>query len=208
MRIPANSALLVTDVQNDFCPGGSLAVKDGDQVVPVINRIMRYFTRIVATQDWHPLGHMSFARNHPGKKVYDVAEINGMKQVLWPAHCVQGTAGADFHPALNTESFSLIVRKGMNPMIDSYSTFVENDKKTVTGLEGYLKVLHIEHLYLTGLATDYCVFYSALDAVDLGFQTYVILDACRGVDVPDGNVAKSVSAMKERGIIMTSFSEL
>jgi nicotinamidase/pyrazinamidase len=208
VRIPANSALLVTDVQNDFCPGGSLAVKDGDQVVPVINRIMRYFTRIVATQDWHPLGHMSFARNHPGKKVYDVAEINGMKQVLWPAHCVQGTAGADFHPALNTESFSLIVRKGMNPMIDSYSTFVENDKKTVTGLEGYLKVLHIEHLYLTGLATDYCVFYSALDAVDLGFQTYVILDACRGVDVPDGNVAKSVSAMKERGIIMTSFSEL
>jgi nicotinamidase/pyrazinamidase len=203
-----NSVLLVTDVQNDFCPGGSLAVNEGDRVVPVINRIIRSFTRIVATQDWHPQDHISFAVNHPGKKVHDVVEVDGMKQVLWPMHCVQGTSGADFHPALHTENFALILHKGMNPRVDSYSTFTENDKQTVTGLEGYLKGLGIASVYLCGLATDYCILYSALDAVDLGFKTHVVLDACRGVDVPDGNVAKSVKTMQEHGIILTRSSEL
>ena len=208
MKELANSVLLVTDVQNDFCPGGSLAVNEGDKVVPVINRVIRYFPRIVATQDWHPRDHISFAANHPGRSVHDVVEVDSMKQVLWPVHCVQGTAGADFHPALNTETFGLILHKGMNPRIDSYSTFMENDKQTATGLEGYLKGLRIERVYLCGLATDYCVFYSALDAVDMGFKTHVILDACRGVDVPDGNVAQSVKTMEERGIIMTHSADL
>jgi nicotinamidase/pyrazinamidase len=191
---------LVIDVQNDFCPGGSLAVKDGDQVVPVINLCSRFFDRVIATQDWHPQNHVSFAVNHPGRKIHDVVEVYGVKQVLWPPHCVQGTRGADFHAALNTENFSLLFRKGMDPSIDSYSAFMENDKKTVTGLDGYLRGLHIRDVYISGLATNYCVLYSALDAVSMGFRTHLILDACRGIDIPAGSVEQSIIIMKERGV--------
>ncbi len=194
------NVLLVIDVQNDFCPGGNLAVPDGDKVVPIINSISDKFYRVVATQDWHPANHLSFAKNHSGKKEYNVIDVNGVEQVLWPEHCVQGSKGAQFHPDLNTDRFNLILRKGTNPNIDSYSAFMENDKKTVTGLGGYLKKLDIKEVYLCGLATDYCVFYSAIDAVTLGFKTYLIIDACRGVDFPQGSVQKALNTMGKKGV--------
>ena len=200
--------LLVIDVQNDFCPGGSLAVRDGDQVVPVINRCGPLFDRVVATQDWHPHNHVSFALNHPGKKIHDVIKVNGVEQILWPPHCVQGSRGADFHPALSTENFSVLLRKGMHPSIDSYSAFRENDKKAITGLDGYLKGLGIRDVYICGLATDYCVLYSALDAVSMGFRTHLIIDACRGVDVPAGNVEDSIKIMKEHDVDVMHSSDL
>lgn len=206
--IHGKNALLVIDVQNDFCPGGRLAIRDGDKVIPIINSILKKFFKVIATQDWHPQDHISFAMNHPGKKAYDVVDVNGTEQVLWPAHCVAGTKGAQFHPELNTNSFHLIVRKGMHPNIDSYSAFTENDKKTITGLSGYLKGLEITQVYLCGLATDYCVFYSALDAVHSGFDTHVINDACRGVNVPENNVQKSIDTMKASGIHIIESSEL
>jgi nicotinamidase/pyrazinamidase len=198
-------ALIVTDVQNDFCPGGALAVPGGDQVVPVINRIMDGFGVVVATQDWHPRHHLSFASNHTGRKPFDTVPSGGMEQVLWPDHCVQGTRGAEFHPGLNTDPAHLIIRKGTDPDIDSYSTFIENDRKRITGIEGYLRSLGITEVYLCGLATDFCVLYSALDAAALGFSTLVVIDACRGIDVPAGNIERAVDAMKARGVrIITS----
>lgn len=202
------NALIVIDVQNDFCPGGNLAVNEGDQVVPVINSMSSKFYKVIATQDWHPANHLSFAKNHPGKKVYEVVDLKGISQVLWPEHCVQGTEGAQFHPQLNTDCFHLILRKGTNPEIDSYSAFMENDKKTPTGLEAYLKGLGIEQIFLCGLATDYCVFYSAMDAISLKFETYVIIDACKGVDFPEGNIEKALNTMKEKGIKIINSSEL
>lgn len=206
--IHEKNALIVSDVQNDFCPGGRLAVRDGDKVIPIINSIVKKFYKVIAIQDWHPQDHVSFAMNHPGKKAYDIVDVNGVEQVLWPAHCVIGTRGADFHPELNTNNFHLIVRKGTNPKIDSYSAFMENDKKTITGLEGYLKGLGIMQVYVCGLATDYCVFYSAMDAVTYGFDTYVVLDACRGIDVPENNIQKSIDTMKEQGIKIIEPSKL
>ena len=208
MKAHSARVLLIIDVQNDFCPGGSLAVSDGDRVVPVINRCGQFFDRVIATQDWHPQNHVSFASSHSGKKIHDVVKVNGVEQVLWPPHCVQGTRGADFHPALNTENVSLVLRKGTNPNIDSYSAFRENDKKTITGLDGYLRGLRVRDVYLSGLATDYCVFYSALDAVSMGFHAYLIMDACRGVDIPAGNVERSVTTMKEHNVIITHSSDL
>ncbi len=203
-----NQALLVIDVQNDFCPGGSLAVRDGDQVVPVINHFTSKFSRVVATQDWHPDDHVSFAKNHPGKNVYDRVEVNGLSQVLWPVHCVQGTIGADFHPALRTEDFNLILHKGTNPLVDSYSAFMDNDKKLMTGLEGYLRSLGVSEVFICGLATDYCVFFSAMDAVGLGFSTHVIIDACRGVDVPANNIANRIKMMKENGVVLLHSTDI
>jgi nicotinamidase/pyrazinamidase len=208
MNRDRNRVLLVIDVQNDFCPGGNLAVHDGDSVVPVVNHLASQFDLAVATQDWHPDNHVSFAKNHAGRSVYDRVEVNGISQVLWPTHCVAGTHGADFHPALNTENFQLILRKGTNPAIDSYSAFMENDKKTITGLEGFLRGRRIEHVYVCGLATDYCVFYSAMDSVGAGFKTYVVLDGCRGVDMPQGTINKAVAAMKENGIFILHSSSL
>ncbi len=204
----ASNALLIIDVQNDFCPMGRLPVKDGDQVVPIINQIQKRFFRVIATQDWHPENHLSFAINHPDKKVYDIIQLNGVKQTLWPVHCVAGTKGAQFHPNLNTHAIHLILRKGLNPRIDSYSAFMENDRKTETGLAGYLKELKIKEVFLCGLATDYCVLYSALDAVRLGFQTYVILDACRGVDFPENNIEKALEKMKQHNIKLINSQEL
>ncbi len=200
--------LIVTDVQNDFCPGGALAVREGDLVVPVINGIMGRFHRVVATQDWHPENHASFASNHPGKKPFDQVDQGGGMQTLWPDHCVAGTAGAAFHPGLHAAHFNLIVRKGSNPAVDSYSAFLENDKITVTGLEGYLKAIGADRVFLCGLATDYCVFYSAMDSISSGFTTAVVIDACRGIDVPDGSIDRSIREMRQKGIRIIGSKDL
>ncbi len=194
------TTLLVIDVQNDFCPDGALPVLDGDKVVPIINILMDKFYKVVATQDWHPKNHISFAKNHPGKNEFDIIEINGESQQLWPVHCVAGTKGADFNPEIITNKFDIIIRKGNNPKIDSYSAFRENDKKTITGLEGYLKNLGIEQVFLCGLALDYCVFYSAIDCKEAGFETYVILDATKGINSPSGSIEKALDSMQNRGI--------
>jgi nicotinamidase/pyrazinamidase len=205
LKKTTSSALLIIDVQNDFCPGGSLAVAEGDKIVPVINGFMPAFRFIIATQDWHPRAHVSFASNHKGKKPLEVITHQGREQVLWPDHCVQGTKGADFHQGLDTRPLSLIVRKGTDPGLDSYSAFFENDKKTKTGLAGFLKDLSITNLYICGLATDYCVFASAQDALGLGFEVMVLEDACRGVDFPQGSVVQALASLKKQGAkILTS----
>ncbi len=197
------NALIITDVQNDFCPGGALAVTDGDGIIPLINALSPKFDKAVATQDWHPPGHVSFASSH-GLNPYEVLLVDGVEQVLWPDHCVPGTFGADFHGALDLRAVDLIIRKGNNPRIDSYSAFLENDKKTETGLHYYLRGLGIENLYFCGLATDYCVYYSALDAVKMGFQVAVLLDASRGIDVPAGNIDRSIKDMRAKGVRILS----
>jgi len=203
-----NSALIIIDLQNDFCPGGALVVPEGDGIIPLINKLSGKFKRVIATQDWHPTDHMSFAVNHPGKKEFDVIDYNGMKQVLWPEHCVSGTFGAQFHSDLDINNVDLIIRKGRNPEIDSYSAFKENDKKTLTGLEGYLRNLDIRQTYICGLALDYCVLYSALDSRELGFDTYVIIDGTKGIDSPEGNIDKSLAIMKEKGIKIIESNDL
>jgi nicotinamidase/pyrazinamidase len=200
--------LIVVDVQNDFCPGGALAVGEGDLVVPVINGFMDSFERVAATQDWHTRNHASFASSHIGKKPYEQTDLAGVIQTLWPDHCVAGTTGADFHPGLHTDHFNLIVRKGSNPAVDSYSAFLENDKKTGTGLDGYLKSVGAGRVFICGLATDYCVYYSAMDAVSFGFKVNVILDACRGIDVPDNNIERSIAEMKKKGIRIIESKDL
>ena len=202
------AALIVIDVQNDFCPGGKLEVKEGDIVVPVINSLAEVFPKTVATMDWHPKNHVSFATNHSGMGVFDIIDIGGVKQVLWPEHCVQGMEGADFHPDLDDRSFDLILRKGTSPSLDSYSAFFENDRATSTGLEHYLKGLGVKELFICGLATDYCVFYSAIDSINTGFNTSLIIDATKGVDVPQGNVEKAVSEMELAGVRMIDSREL
>jgi len=193
------NCLIMTDIQNDFCPGGALAVAEGDQIIPVVNALVQKFDKVVATQDWHPPGHVSFAATHK-KEPYDMITIAGIQQVLWPVHCVAGSFGADFHKNLDLRQVDLIIRKGNDPHIDSYSTFMDNDKKRLTGLHYYLQGFEISDLYFCGLATDYCVYYSALDAREMGFHVSVIQDACRGVDVPAGNVTAALQKMKERGI--------
>ncbi len=196
-----DTALIVIDVQNDFCPGGALAVAGGDGVVPVINAMLADFPLIVLTQDWHPAGHSSFASAHPGKAPFEVAEMPYGPQVLWPDHCVQGSPGAAFHPDLNTDPAALIIRKGMNPAVDSYSAFFENDRTTATGLEGYLRGRGVSRLVLAGLATDYCVAYSALDGARLGFDVSVRLDACRAIDL-DGSLDAALADMRAAGVTL------
>jgi len=203
-----NKALIIIDVQNDFCPGGALAVPEGDKIIPTINKLSNMFEKVIATQDWHPKNHVSFASNYPGKKEYDIIEHKGIEQVLWPDHCVPGTKGAEFQSDLETERVNLILRKGDNPEIDSYSAFRENDKKTITGLEGYLKNLDIKETYICGLALDYCVFYSAMDAKQLGFETYVIIDATKGIDSPENNIDKALRKIKENNIKTIESSDL
>jgi nicotinamidase/pyrazinamidase len=199
--------LIITDVQNDFCPGGTLAVAGGDRIIPVINEISSRFDKVVATQDWHPLNHVSFASTHK-RSPFEAINIEGVQQVLWPDHCVPGTFGADFHRDLDLRKVDLIIRKGTDPLIDSYSTFLENDKTTETGLRYYLQGLGVTDLFLTGLATDYCVYYSAVDARNFGFRVSVILDATRGVDFPAGNVDRAVEDMKKRGIRILNHESL
>jgi nicotinamidase/pyrazinamidase len=197
-----DTALVVIDVQNDFCPGGALAVPAGDAVVPVINSVMSRFSHVVLTQDWHPAGHLSFASSHPGRQPFETVTVNYGPQVLWPDHCVQGTPGANFHPGLDTSKAAVIIRKGRNPEVDSYSAFYENDRRTATGLEGYLKGLGIRRLFLCGLATDFCVLYSALDARAAGFACTVVEDACRGIDL-DGSLTAALQKMREHNIDFT-----
>ncbi len=204
----SKKALVVIDVQNDFCPGGALAVNDGDKIVPVINGIMDKFDTVIGTQDWHPQSHLSFASVHKGKNIYDQMNANGIMQTLWPDHCVQGTRGADFHKDINSIKFNCIIRKGTDPSIDSYSAFLENDKRKETGLHGYLNALGIKNVYLCGLATDYCVYFSAMDSVKYGFNTAVLINACRGINVPEGSIDKCVKEMKSAGIRIIETGDL
>jgi len=192
-------ALIVIDVQNDFCPGGALAVPGGDEIVAGINALMAEFPAVILTQDWHPAGHSSFASSHPGKSPFELTEMPYGPQVLWPDHCVQGTAGAGFHPGLNTTRADMIVRKGYRPAIDSYSAFFENDHVTPTGLEGYLRTRGIEALTMVGLATDFCVNFSAVDAAKLGFAVTVRQDLCRAIDL-DGSLAAARDGMQTAGV--------
>ena len=193
-------ALIVIDVQNDFCPGGALAVPEGDQIVPGINALMSDFDAVILTQDWHPAGHSSFASGH-GVDPMTLTEMPYGPQVLWPDHCVQGTPGAAFHKDLMTDRADLIIRKGYNPAIDSYSAFFENDKTTPTGLEGYLRTRGIDSLTMVGLATDFCVNYSAVDAARLGFAVTVRQDLCRAIDF-DGSLAAAVEGMTAAGVTL------
>ncbi|WP_307426417.1 bifunctional nicotinamidase/pyrazinamidase [Labrys monachus] len=204
MKPGETDVLLVIDVQNDFCPGGALAVPDGDSVVPDINRIAMSFDRCVLTQDWHPAGHSSFASSHPGRQPYSTVAMPYGEQTLWPDHCVQGTKGAEFHPGLALPRAGLVIRKGFRPAIDSYSAFFENDGRTPTGLAGYLRECGLSRIFCVGLATDFCVRYSAEDARRLGFETVVVLGACRGIDL-DGSIAAGIGAMKAAGAVLVDW---
>ena len=196
---PANEALIVVDVQNDFCPGGALAVAGGDAIIPEINAMLRQFQVRVLTQDWHPAQHSSFAESHPGAPPFSMVEMPYGPQILWPSHCVQGTPGAAFHPRLDTEPGDLVIRKGFRPEIDSYSAFFENDHRTATGLEGYLRTRGVDTVTLVGLATDFCVTYSAVDASKLGFKVAVKMSACRSIDL-DGSLAEACQKMMQVGV--------
>ncbi len=203
--IDGNDVLIVIDVQNDFCPGGALAVPRGDEVVPIVNRLAARFRNVVLTQDWHPRGHFSFASSHSGKKPYETIAAPYAPQVLWPDHCVQGTPGAAFHPALQIPHAALPLRKGMDRTIDSYSAFYENDRKTPTGLNGYLRERGLTRVFLAGLAFDFCVRYSAEDASREGFAVFVIEDACRGIDV-DGSVAATRASLAALGVCVAALT--
>ena len=195
--------LVVVDVQNDFCSGGALAVPHGDEIVPVVNRLIRAAPHAVLTQDWHTPGHLSFASAHPGKRPFDTTELDYGTQVLWPNHCVQGTRGAEFHPQLEATRAELVVRKGFHRTIDSYSTFFENDRRTPTGLGGYLRERGFVRVILAGLATDFCVRYSAEDARKLGFEVVIVEDACRGIDL-NGSLESARRSFRDVGAIMTT----
>jgi nicotinamidase/pyrazinamidase len=202
--------LLVIDVQRDFCPGGKLAIAEGDAVVPIINRLASSFEHIVLTQDWHPAGHASFASQHAGKQPFDQIALGYGQQTLWPDHCVQNTPGADFHPDLSQEVFArteLILRKGFRSAIDSYSAFLENDKRTTTGLAGYLRERGFERIFIAGLAYDYCVRFSAVDAVKAGFETWVIRDACRSVG-PSSAQEETSRTFQRSGVGQITVAEL
>ncbi|MCH9851985.1 MAG: bifunctional nicotinamidase/pyrazinamidase [Alphaproteobacteria bacterium] len=203
----AKEALLVIDVQNDFCPNGSLAVPHGDAIVPVINQLIDRFETVILSQDWHPAGHSSFASSHAGKNPMELIDMPYGKQILWPDHCIQGSKGAEFHADLNSDRADLILRKGYHSSIDSYSAFQENDKQTLTGLTSYLKERGINKLYLTGLATDFCVYFSAIDAVARGFETLVILDACRGINL-DGSLETALADMQTNHIKLIQSTDM
>jgi nicotinamidase/pyrazinamidase len=207
IKIDDASALLVIDVQNCFLPGGSLAVKDGDQVVPVINRIAKGFANVVMTQDWHTAGHISFASSHAGKKPFETVDLAYGKQVLWPDHCVQGTDGASLSKDLSIPQAGLVIRKGFHKDVDSYSAFTEADGKTTTGLAAYLKARKLKRLFVAGLATDFCVAWTALDARKAGFETYVVEDACRGIDT-QGSLAKAWTDMAKAGVKRIQSSDI
>ncbi|WP_258232750.1 bifunctional nicotinamidase/pyrazinamidase [Pseudomonas brassicacearum] len=201
------TALLVIDIQNDFIPGGQLAVPGGDEIVPLVNRLGATFRHVVCAQDWHPAGHASFASSHEGKQPFDFVQLPYGEQKLWPDHCVQGTQGAALHPALDLPHTQLVIRKGCNPAIDSYSAFMEADHLTPTGLTGYLKERGIDTVYMVGLALDFCVMYSALDARMAGFNAIVVLDACRGIDI-DGSMDAAMRRMQEAGVRLIQSSDI
>ena len=195
------SALIVIDMQYDFCPGGALAVPEGDSIVPGINALMAQFPAVILTQDWHPEGHSSFASSHEGKAPFDMVDMPYGRQVLWPDHCVQGSQGAAFHEGLDTDRADLIIRKGYNPAIDSYSAFFENDHTTPTGLHGYLQTRGIDDLTMVGLATDFCVNFSAVDAARLGYRVTVRQELTRGIDL-DGSLNAALAGMREAGVVL------
>ncbi|WP_164102158.1 bifunctional nicotinamidase/pyrazinamidase [Candidatus Laterigemmans baculatus] len=201
-------ALLLIDIQNDFLPGGPLGVEDGYSVIPVANRLMPRYAEVVATQDWHPPNHHSFASQHPGRKVGDVIESGGRQQVLWPDHCVQGGEGAALAAGLEFEAIDKIIQKGTDPELDSYSGFFDNDHRTATGLESYLRSQGIDAVDIVGLATDYCVLFTALDAVQLGFDTTVILEGVRGIDRTPGDSQRAVERMQEAGVHIARLTDL
>jgi len=202
------NALVIVDVQSDFCPSGALAVPEGDRVVPGINRLQSHFDLVVATQDWHPADHGSFAANHPGRKPGDVIELAGLEQILWPVHCVQHTPGAELHPELDRRRIAKIFPKGTDPEVDSYSGFFDNGHRHATGLGDYLKGRGVTAVHLCGLATDYCVKFTALDAADLGFTTWVIRDACRGIDREPGDVERALTEMESKGVRIVTESQV
>lgn len=201
-KTPERAALIIVDVQQDFCPGGALAVPQGDEVVPVINRLQPSFELVVATQDWHPADHCSFAANHPGRQVGEVIEVGGVPQILWPVHCVQGSQGAEFHPSLQTQRIAAVFQKGTDPGIDSYSGFFDNARRRATGLDEFLRQQGVGRIFVCGLATDYCVKFTCLDGVALGYRVYLIEDACRGVDLAPGDVARALEDMQRAGVVV------
>ena len=201
-------ALIIVDIQNDFLPGGALAVKDGDTIIPLVNQLMDKFEIVVATQDWHPNDHGSFASNHQGKSVGDLIELNGLQQILWPSHCVQESFGAEFSQELKADKITCIFQKGTDPGIDSYSGFFDNGKQKSTGLDQYLKNLGVQQVYVVGLATDYCVKFTATDAAELGFETIVIRDATKAVNLREGDDERAFEEMKSKGIQVLNSSEL
>lgn len=192
-------ALLLVDIQNDFLPGGTLAVAEGDAVVPIVNRLLPAFEHVVASQDWHPVEHLSFAAQHPGREPFETIELDGLEQILWPTHCVQNSAGASFASALDVAAIDFVVRKGSDPRIDSYSAFYDNDYKRATGLADHLRAQRIDALFVAGLAADVCVQYTVLDALAEGFATTLITDATRGVDMRPGDTQAAVEAMASAG---------
>jgi nicotinamidase/pyrazinamidase len=193
-------ALVLIDIQNDFLPGGALGVPEGDAVIPVANRLQDIFEIVVATQDWHPANHGSFATNHPGKKPYEQIDLDGLPQTLWPVHCVQGTLGAELAPNLKRDRIRKVFQKGTDAGIDSYSGFFDNGHRKATGMGEWLKSQRVTEVYVCGLATDYCVKFTALDAIELGFKTHVIEDACRGVNLNPADVTKALEQMGRAGV--------
>jgi nicotinamidase/pyrazinamidase len=201
MKRDDRDVLVIVDVQNDFCPGGALAVPQGDEIVPVVNQLAGQFAHVVLTQDWHPRGHASFASSHTGKQPFETIDLSYGEQILWPDHCVQGTRGAAFHPALDVSRAELVLRKGSRTAIDSYSAFFENDHRTPTGLAGYLKERRFERITLCGLATDFCVLFSAIDGRQAGFEVTVVTAACRSIDI-DGSLDRAMRSMNENGVTL------
>jgi nicotinamidase/pyrazinamidase len=201
-------ALIIVDLQNDFLPGGALPVPHGDEVIPLANELQSRFDIVVATKDWHPPDHGSFVANHKGKKPGDRIILDGIEQILWPMHCVQNTHGAEFAPAFETSGIAHVFHKGVDPLIDSYSTFFDNAHRRHTGLAHYLDKRRIKEIYLVGLALDYCVKYSALDARELGLNTHVILDGCRGIELERGDIDRALNEMKRVGAVLLKSSDL
>ena len=200
-------ALILVDIQNDFCTGGALAVPQGEAVVPIANCLMPLADVVVATQDWHPADHGSFAVNHPGRKLFELTDLGGLPQVLWPAHCVQWTGGAQFHPELDPRRITRVFPKGTDPEIDSYSGFFDNGQRKATGLGDWLKAQRVEEVLVCGLATDYCVKATAIDAVRLGFRTTLVEDACRGVGLQAQDIPAALTAMRQTGVVITTMAE-
>jgi nicotinamidase/pyrazinamidase len=202
------NALIIVDLQNDFLPGGALPVPRGDEIIPLVNDLRKKFELVVATQDWHPANHESFAANHPGKKAGDRIMLDGIEQILWPVHCVQNTGGAEFARSLETKGFARVFQKGTDPNIDSYSAFFDNAHQRATGLGDYLKERRVSDVFLCGLALDYCVKFSVLDARQLGFNAHVVVDACRGIDLKPGDVERAIKEMKAAGAAVLHRCEL
>lgn len=200
-------ALVIIDMQNDFMPGGPLATKDADKLVPLINELMDHFSLVVATKDWHPKNHGSFAENHSGKKVGDIIKLGGVEQILWPVHCVEDTSGAEFVKGLNEEKIEKIFYKGTDPFIDSYSAFFDNARKRETGLGDYLRSHDVDDVTFVGVATDYCVLYSVLDALDLGFKVTVVQDGCKAINLKEGDEKDALNKMRKRGALIRESSD-